>query len=78
MRKCLTVSKGPTPLICDDLWLSYVIMTIHSISVRSECWRETFAVQPVFGLAGRFVPKDMMTYDMVMLRVPVEKLVGPA
>lgn len=53
-------------------------MTIHSISVRSECWRETFAVQPVFGSAGWFVPKDMMTYDMVILRVPVEKLVGPA
>lgn len=56
VRKCLTVSKGPTPLICDDLWLSYVIMTIHSISVRSECWRETFAVQPVLAqLVGLFL-----------------------
>lgn len=52
-------------------------MTILSLWDQSV-GEKTFAVQPVFGLAGRFVPKDMMTYDMVILRVPVEKLVGPA
>ena len=52
---------------------NFIDLSIHSISLKFlECWQE-MAIS-----AGRFVPKDMMTYDMVILRVPVEKLVGPA